>query len=118
MKSDFPEYEKMRYEAIIKKDIKWLKINLDNKYTHLHSNGVIEKKDLYLKNISSDNIKFKIMEPLDWEIREDSRFIFITGLSNFKLHYYKKFLDLKLIYHSIWKLDLSPKCFSWQATKV
>ena len=118
MKSDFPEYEMMRYEAIVKKDINWLKINLDNEYTHLHSNGVIEKKELYLQNISSEYIKFTLMEPLNWEIRKDTRFIFINGLSNFKLHYFDKFLDLKLIYHSIWKLDTSLKCFSWQATKV
>ena len=43
MKSDFPKYENMRYQAIIKKDIRWLKLNLDDNYIHLHSNGVIEK---------------------------------------------------------------------------
>lgn len=118
MKSDFPEYEKRRYQAIIKKDISWLKINLDDNYVHLHSNGVIENKEIYLKNINSDNIEFKMMEPINWKIREDSRFIFITGLSNFKLYYLENYLDLKVIYHSIWKIDLKPKCFSWQATKV
>ena len=57
------------------------------------------------------------MEPINWEI-ERFEFIFITGLSNFKLYYLENYLDLKLIYHSIWKIDLRPICFSWQATKV
>ena len=64
MKSDFPKYENTRYQATIKKDISWLKLNLDDNYIHLHSDGVIEKEE-YLKNINSDNIKFKIMEPIN-----------------------------------------------------
>ena len=69
-----------------------VKLNLDDNYIHLHSNGVIEKRRIF-ENINSDNIEFKIMEPINWKIREESRFIFITGLSNFKLYYLENYLD-------------------------
>ena len=114
----FPEFEKKRYQSIIDKNIDWLKINLDQEYTHIHSNGIIEDKQEYLKNINSDDIDFKEMKPLKWMVREKGNFTFITGLSNFKLIYFGKFLDLKLAYHSIWHKELNPKCYSWQATKL
>ena len=118
METNFPQFEIERYESIINKDIKWLKENLDNKYIHIHSNGIIEKKEAYLKNLSSSNINFQHMKPLNWMTRKDKSYFFITGLSNFKLKYFEKYLDLNLVYHSIWKLEEHPKCFSWQATKV
>ena len=40
------------------------------------------------------------MKPLKWVVREKGNFTFITGLSNFKLIYIGKFLELKLSYHS------------------
>ncbi len=113
----FPEFEKKRYESIMNKNIDWLETNLDSEYTHIHSNGKIETKKEFLKNINSVEIEFKEMKPLKWKVREKDFFVFITGLSNFKLNYFDKFLDLKLAYHSIWYKDLVPKCFSWQATK-
>ncbi len=114
----FPEFEKDRYESILNKKIDWLESYLHSEYKHIHSNGTIENKEEYLKNISSEDIQFKEMKPLNWEVRENSDFIFITGISNFKLIYFKRFLDLELAYHSIWQIDLQTKCFSWQATKV
>ena len=114
----FPEFEKERYKSILNKDIEWLDYNLDDEYTHIHSNGVIENKEIYLKNIASDNITFKEMCPINYSIREKDSFIFITGISNFKLIYFKNFLDLKLAYHSIWQKGVKPKYYSWQATKV
>lgn len=116
MKFEFPKFEMDRYASIIKKDIPWLKENLHENYTHIHSNGSIENKEVYIKNINSDNIAFETMQPLEWRIREEIGFVFITGTSNFKLKYFDNFLDLNLAYHSIWKLDSSPRCFSWQAT--
>ena len=114
----FPEFEKKRYQSIIDKNIDWLEINFDEEYTHIHSNGLIEDKQEYLKNINSDNIDFQEMKPLKCMVKEKGSFIFITGLSNFKLIYFEEFLDLKLAYHSIWHKGLSPKCYSWHATKV
>lgn len=118
MDSTFPSFEKDRYESILNKNIDWLEINLDTEYTHIHSNGLVESKKDYLKNLNSENIEFKRMKPLKWRVREKNDFIFITGLSNFKLLYFAKSLDLTLAYHSIWRKDLYPKCYSWQATKV
>ena len=112
MNENFPEFELERYNSIICKNISWLDLNLDSNYMHIHANGSIENKKLYLKNISSDNIKFITMKPITWTVREESKFIFITGLSNFK-----NLLDLHLVYHSIWKKDLKLTLFSWQATE-
>ena len=106
MNIDLPSFELDRYESIINKNINWLSSNLDANYIHIHSNGNIENKEDYLKNISIDEIKFTDMNPKKWKIREESNLIFITGISNFKLFYFKEFLDLNLAYHFIWKKDL------------
>ena len=118
MNKDFPEYEYERYKAILNKDFEWLNSYLDIDYLHFHSNGEIENKEIYLKNLSSKNIKFLEMIPKEWKIRKKADFVFITGLSNFKLFYLGNFLNLNLIYHSIWKIEITKKCFSWQATKA
>ena len=57
------------------------------------------------------------MIPKEWKIRKETNFVFITGLSNFKLFYFGNFLNLNLVYHSIWKIGITNKYFSWQATK-
>lgn len=118
MDIEFPKYEYERYKAILNKNFIWLNTNLDKDYLHLHATGEIENKELYLKNLGSENIKFIEMIPKNWKIRKKESFTFITGISNFKLFYLGNFLDLNLIYHSIWKIDITKKCFSWQATKI
>ncbi len=118
MKLEFPAFESDRYRAIIMKDIQWLDQTLDSDYIHIHSNGEVEDKSNYLKGIGSDQISFRLMTPINWKIRKKLDLTILTGISRFQLVYFKKDLDLKLAYHSIWNLNDVPKYVSWQATKI
>lgn len=113
------DLEKLRFEAMEKKDVAFLEMVLADEVTYGHSNGLIEDRATHLKNITSAGIIYEKMEPLEMDIRTFRKSAVINGLIRVKGKYKGTDFDIQLRYTDVYQKQKGKwKLVAWQSVKA
>jgi len=107
--------EKRRYDAMVHQDTAVLKGLLADSLTFIHSSGVIDNKNSFLKDIGSGRIRYMFIIPEKVTATIDGNYAWIFGRANvrFKLavmtgviDQYISFVEVYHFYHNQWQIVL------------
>src|SRR5450432_649198 len=107
--------EKRRCDAMVHQDTSLLKVLLADSLTFIHSSGVIDNKNSFLKDIGSGRIKYMFIIPEKVTATVDGNYAWIFGRANvrFKLavmtgviDQYISFVEVYHFYHNQWQMVL------------
>jgi len=115
---EISESENKRYGALITADHKLLEDLIHDSLIYIHSNGVKENKNEFIRNIISKKYRYINMRREDEAIRTIGSSGIITGIGFFETMLNGEFLEVRVHFHSIWVRNGNGwKFYSWQATK-
>ena len=113
------QLERQRFEAMTEKNVEFLDGVLADELTYGHSNGLIESREDHLRNITSGDITYLEMEPLEMDVRSFRRSAVITGLLRVKGLYRGKEFDIRLRYTDVYQKQKGRwRLVAWQSVKV
>ena len=107
--------EKRRFDAMVHKDTALLKILLADSLTFIHSSGVIDNKNSFLKDIGTGRITYMFIIPEKLTATVDGNYAWIIGRANvrFKLavmtttiDQYISFIEVYHLYKNQWQMVL------------
>ena len=107
--------EKRRFDAMVHKDTSSLKILLADSLTFIHSSGVIDNKNSFLKDIGTGRITYMFIIPEKVTATVDGDYAWIFGRANvrFKLavmttsiDQYISFVEVYHLYKNQWQMVL------------
>jgi Domain of unknown function (DUF4440) len=107
--------EKRRFDAMVHKDTALLKVLLADSMTFIHSSGVIDNKNSFLKDIGSGRITYMFIIPEKLTATVDGNYAWIFGRANvrFKLavmttviDQYISFVEVYRMYKNQWQMVL------------
>lgn len=107
--------EKKRFDAMIHQDTTLLKVLLADSLTFIHSSGVVDNKNSFLKDIASGRITYMFIIPEKVTASIEGNFAWIYGRANvrFKLavmtgaiDQYVSFTEVYHWYHNQWQMVL------------
>jgi len=107
--------EKRRFDAMVHKDTSLLKILLADSLTFIHSSGVVDNKNSFLKDIGTGRITYMFIIPEKITATVDGEYAWIFGRANvrFKLavmttsiDQYISFVEVYHLYKNQWQMVL------------
>jgi hypothetical protein len=107
--------EKRRFDAMVHKDTSLLKILLADSLTFIHSSGVVDGKNSFMKDIGSGRITYMFIIPEKLTATVDGNYAWIYGRANvrFKLavmtsviDQYISFVEVYRLYKNQWQMVL------------
>ena len=107
--------EKRRFDAMVHRDTTLLKVLLADSLTFIHSSGVIDSKNSFLKDIGSGRITYMFIIPEKLTATIDGEYAWIYGRANvrFKLavmttviDQYISFVEVYRLYKNQWQMVL------------
>jgi hypothetical protein len=107
--------EKRRFDAMVHQDTALLKILLADSLTFIHSSGVIDNKNSFVKDIGSGRITYMFIIPEKLTATVDGNYAWIYGRANvrFKLavmttviDQYISFVEVYRLYKNQWQMVL------------
>jgi Domain of unknown function (DUF4440) len=107
--------EKRRFDAMVHQDTTLLKALLADSLTFIHSSGVIDNKNSFLKDIGSGRITYMFIIPEKVTATVDGNYAWIFGRANvrFKLavmtsviDQYISFVEVYRLYRNQWQMVL------------
>ncbi len=115
------QLEKDRFKAMINKDSSFLDRILANDLLYIHSNGVQDSKETFIKNIMNGSLEYIAVELQQADIRTFSQTAWIHGAAKIKVRMGKDTTEVELVirYLDVYKReDGEWKLVAWQSAKL
>ena len=115
------QIENDRFKAMVSKDSIQLDKILANDLLYIHSNGTIDSKATFIKNIMSGRLEYLEINLHQVEIRTHSQTAWIHGAAKVRVRNGKDAPEVELIirYLDVYKKDEgSWKLVAWQSAKL
>ncbi len=115
------QLEKDRFKAMISKDSLKLDRILAGDLLYIHSNGIIDSKETFIKNIMSGQLEYLEIDLQQADIRTHSQTAWIHGAARIKVRMGKDtpVVELVIRYLDVYKKDEGNwKLVAWQSAKI
>jgi hypothetical protein len=115
------QLEKDRFKAMINRDSVALERILANDLLYIHSNGILDSKETFIKNIMSGKLEYIAIDLQQADIRTHSQTAWIHGAAKIKVRMGKDTPEVELVirYLDIYKREGGDwKLVAWQSAKL
>ena len=115
------QLEKDRFKAMINKDSSFLDRILANDLLYIHSNGVQDSKETFIRNIMNGSLEYIAVDLQQADIRTFSQTAWIHGAAKIKVRMGKDTTEVELVirYLDVYKReDGEWKLVAWQSAKL
>lgn len=116
--TDVQAAEQARFQAQVAQDTLALAELLHDELYYLHSNGLVESKQDFIRSVASGKIVYQTMEPQNSQLRRYGKMAILTGLVQVVGLYQGNTFELGLYYTSVYRKKRGKwYLVSWQSTK-
>lgn len=113
------DLEDRRFEAMVAKDVDFLRNVLSDQVTYSHSNGLVENKKEHLQNVGSGSIEYLSMTLEKSNIRVFKKTAVNNGVILVKGRYKGTVFDIRLGFTDVYvKSKRQWKLLAWQSVKL